>query len=252
MAKISDRSTPDSQDDPKRRRAAAAAERRLREHYELGREALACFPDGETRDPATIARLADRQGVTRDLVWKAADFARRYTPEELEKLCRLRTPARMPLSFSHVRRLLAVKDRRKRARLQTQAAREGWTQEELAAEVIAVQGRRGQGGRAPSQPKTLTAVLRQISGRSRSWLSRYDKAWSEDRIGSLVAVGEDLGDQTDALEQTAELLRKLGRAALELEERLRGIVTQARDAEIPSPKVRGTGRKESKRKKRNR
>jgi hypothetical protein len=80
----------------KRPDLAAEAESRLRHLHAVGREALARFPVGAAIDPATVHVIDDREGLRLDNMQRACQFARGYSEQDLEELCRLRTPGGMP------------------------------------------------------------------------------------------------------------------------------------------------------------
>jgi hypothetical protein len=211
--------------------------RDLRGWYELGKE-VRTKADGTCGVAGMIRRLNEELRYTGDQVQKAVAFARGYSPGELEELCRLRTPDGKPLTYSHVRRLLSVENKTKRARLQRRAAEAGWSHEGLAAQIAADRGRAVPFGRRPAVPSDLTAALRDILARTKEWLNRSTTSWN------------GLGDGEDPLKpalepllrQSKSVLRELQRAARALERRLDGLATGAGRGATPQASARGSGR----------
>src|SRR4051812_44600950 len=217
----------------KRPDPAAEAESRLRHLHAVGREALARFPIGAAIDPDTVHEIAEREGLRLDNMQRARQFARAYSEKELEELCRLRTPAGMPLGWGHVRRLVSIPNKAKHAALQRRAAKEGWTAAQISEAILReVVGRRRQnGGRPFAAPRTLGEGLRQVVLRSEEWLRRCRESWSGEAAwlaaGAEVSKGKaDHESLVARMEVARRVLLEVGRAALELEARL-GKVTLA-------------------------
>lgn len=100
-------------------------------------------------------------------------FARVVDENELEFLCKLRTPNGKPIAWSIVRCFLP-EDQATRKRLAKSAARGGWTVEYLVEELKKTRpyNRRG-GGRRIEQPQSMDEALKKI-----------DKKWDE--LSSLI------------------------------------------------------------------
>ena len=94
--------------DPAVADAAAATIATIRKYYNFGTRARDAFPEGAKQDSRTIRELATEARVSPDLIRKARVFARLYDEPALEDLLRLRTPAGMPLSWSHIRHRAVV------------------------------------------------------------------------------------------------------------------------------------------------
>lgn len=206
-----------------RRDRAAEAEAQLRGYHALGRKALALVKDGRT-DPEGRRKLGEQSGHCTDDIRKAQVFASSYTAEQLDELCKLRTPKGMPLPWRHLRRLLMVPPGETRDTLQREATEGGWSMEELVAaipdEVRQKQTSRG-GGRAFHEPRTLADRLRQIEQYSEEWLRRFgSKDWvgEEWLDGEAGAAGPD-GSKA-RLTSAQEALRKVRELVVELESKL--------------------------------
>src|SRR4051812_31018170 len=238
----------------KRPDPAEEAESGLRHLHAVGREALARFPVGAAIDPDTVHEIAEREGLRLDNMQRARQFARTYSEKDLEDLCRLRTPGGMPLSWGHVRRLVSIPNKAKRAALQKRSAREGWTAAQLS-EVIqreVVGRKRRYGGRPFTAPRTLEEGLRQVVLRSEEWLRRCRESWSGEAAWLAPGAAESEGEAareslTARLGEARRVLLEVGRAALEREARLGKVAIAGGDGggeagPADGPAVRG-GRK---------
>src|SRR4051794_35725569 len=90
-----------------RRDKASEAEARLRAYHALGITVRDRVKEGRL-DADTILKLSEETGHAADNIRKARVFADKYTAEQLDELCKLRTPEGMPLPWRHVRQLLML------------------------------------------------------------------------------------------------------------------------------------------------
>ena len=145
-----------------RRDKASLAEAQLRAYHDLGVKVNARVKEGRL-DTVTLQKLTGETGYGADNLRKARVFAAKYSSEQLDELCRLRTPEGMPLPWRLVRQLLMLPPGEDRDRLQRNVAEKGWGLEELVA-AIPRKVRRGQtrreGGRAFRGPRSLADALR--------------------------------------------------------------------------------------------
>ncbi|WP_165253332.1 DUF1016 domain-containing protein [Paludisphaera soli] len=213
---------------------AKASDRRietLRSYYEAGRRALGFNPEGGRLAPAPIAELAVELGVEGDTIRKARDFARKYSGRELEALARLRDRrSGMPLTWCHVRELLAVPTDSKavRSELQKLTAKEGWSVRELRSRVRSRVGgeKSSPGARSFARPSTPEDALRRLVELSESWL-RYHRAVVDSAAGGPLERPADPPadgagrERLDPQGTAREVLRKLARAAAAVAKRLR-------------------------------
>src|SRR4051794_28081372 len=88
-----------------RRDKASVAEARLRAYHALGIMVRSRVKEGRL-DADTLFKLSEETGHGADNIRKARVFATMYTAEQLDELCKLRTPEGMPLPWRHVRQLL--------------------------------------------------------------------------------------------------------------------------------------------------
>ena len=203
-----------------RRDKEAEAEAQLRAYHALGRKVLARIEDGEL-DAATLRALHEETGYGFDNLRKARVFARLYTPEQLDALCRLRTPSGRPLPWRHVRQLLMLPPGAAREALQRKAAERGWGLEELDAAIpgkVRREQTRREGGRPFVGPRTVADGLRRIVRHGDEWLRRYgSRAWSGDDWlrGKVGAAGP--GGLKARLAEAREVLREVRESVAELE-----------------------------------
>jgi hypothetical protein len=211
---------------------AAQVEAQIRAFHALGQAVIARVGGTGDIDATTLADLMKKTGEGRDNIRKARVFARVYKSEELDVLCRLRTPQGLPLSWRLVRQLLTVPPGKDREALQRKAAELGWSLEELTDAIpqkVRRQQRSREGGRAFRRPRTVVAGLRQVVRHGEEWLRRYRKSWSEDAWleGRPGAAGP--GGLKARLAEARETLRKLQEAAGALDDKLKRIEAKQGD-----------------------
>ena len=145
-------------------------------------------------------------------VCRARHFARVYKSEkDLEALLKLRTPEGLPLGWSHVQELIAVKDKAERARLQRLAATEEWTVRKLKAEVQRFNGgKRSEGGRKFARPGTPEEALRRLTDQGRMWVKLAKQIVLFDSYNVIDGLSEPVpGPHPEDLARLKELLTLL-------------------------------------------
>src|SRR5262249_38136863 len=157
-----------------RRMKVQAAVKRIRQFYALGRRIIRREADEPTRRGGVIREEAERLGRSQDTVRKARQFATEdvgYTRRELKELCRTvmemqpAQPADLAVvGLSCVIRLLTVRPKARRARLQRRFIKEGWTVAEVEAEIATRCGPRREGGRRRPVPRHPPGPRRPIPG----------------------------------------------------------------------------------------
>ena len=186
---------------------------KLSTYYELGKRAIQLSNSTEgTYARGIIAQLVEETGENRATINKCRQFAEMYTPVEFKELCKLRRPDGKPIGWGHVTKLLTVPldDRKLRVKLQTRAARDGWTARQLNDEI---QGKyelvSGGVGRRWNLPTSTEQALRQIRQRSQQWLRWFDELENAKGI-SVATLPEDVQSQLKAVVRE---IRKLDAAS---------------------------------------
>ncbi|WP_146409872.1 hypothetical protein, partial [Allorhodopirellula heiligendammensis] len=135
----------------KRENPVEAAIKTIEQRYDIGKDILkAC---GSTSPLGRIAKLAEQHGINRDTAQKLRAMASRdtgYMKSELNTWFRLFRKENHALSISHFVKLVSVPKGKTRDRLTQDALTNRWSSHRLQKEIIAVQGRRQEGGRKPT------------------------------------------------------------------------------------------------------
>lgn len=185
---------------------------KLKTYYELGKRAiqLSKATDG-TYARGVITQLVEETGENKATVNKCKQFAEMYSPTEFKELCKLRRPNGKPIGWGHVTKLLTVpkEDKKLRAKLQLQAAKEGWTARRLEEQIQGNYESESSGmGRRWNLPTSTDQALRQITQRSQQWLRWYEGL--ENAEGISV---DDLPDDVQTrLKAVVREIRKLDAA----------------------------------------
>ncbi len=143
---------------------------------------------------------------------RARQFARVYkSATQLEALLKLRTPEGLPLGWSNVQELIAVKDKAERAQLQRRAAEEGWRGRELKAKVQRLNGgKSSKGGRKFTPPGTPEEALRRLSDQGRMWVKLAKQTVLFDSYNVIDGITEtEPGSRPEHLVRLKELLAVL-------------------------------------------
>ena len=194
--------------DPAREVRAERVVQRVREIYELGREALQHL-EKNPEDWHALTGFAAERKIGIDTVRKAKRFAEHYTKEETNEFCELRNCFEQPLNWTHAVQLTRVKDRKLRKQLLLRTVQQGWTQTELGLAIMQTGRRRACGGRKLKRPETDLALLEQFAAITEEWNRRYKQVWSVD--APLNAPKEEVN--TRELKKTpAKALRAIKRA----------------------------------------
>ena len=196
----------------------AKAERiaeRVRDNYAMGREANAA----EANPGTSTTAFAEQEGVDPGTLRRWKLFARLYSDKpgtgpngmsELDELCCLRRPNRLPLHWGFLPYLLSVKNRKKRRSFASEAAKNGWSPARLHLEIRRSEGRHEGHGRSVELPARPADAAQQVIREGRLWLSRVRKLTtelkpqSEAAKPSLMSLAE--GDRNELL----RLFREIG------------------------------------------
>jgi hypothetical protein len=170
-----------------------------------------------------------------DQARKALACVERLTRGDLVLLGAMTTRTGEPLSVKHPQRLAMVGGAKRRRELIAGIKRGGWTAEELSAQIRRRKGATaGTGGPEPTEQSSLESGLDQVDRHCCGWLKRHDGLWAADKAGWLAAV-EGAGDAPPGrLGEVRAVLRRLARAAMDLEERLAAVEGGARAGAGPA------------------
>jgi hypothetical protein len=197
----------------------------LRSRYELGLLVKDLY-EAERKDGGklygrnAIGRICKVLKWDDGLIRQALQFVQTFTLEDLDRLCGVVQPTGAPLTWSHVRSVLPLRDPARRKDFLDRTVAEGWTCTELAEEIKRREDRGAADGRGrpPRMPKDFDAAVAQQQESADRWERLYTRVWSaEDR--SLAAQAAKLPKD----EVTEERLRQ----ARELAHQLRQVADQA-------------------------
>jgi hypothetical protein len=180
----------------KNSRLVESAIKRIEERYAIGREILEqCGP---TSPHGMIAQLADRYKINRDTAQKLRAMAgpeTGYTKSQLEKWFKLFRSEGRSLSISHFIKLVSVPRGPQRDHLTREALSHGWSSHELQSEILALQGRRQEGGR---RPKLASAEKFANQFRDRVWSWRR---WLDLHLESMEELDPRLRREAKSLQR---------------------------------------------------
>jgi hypothetical protein len=205
----------------------------LRRRYELGLEVLELYEDerkngGKLYGKNAIGRICKLLRWDDGVIRFALRFVRAFSREDLERLCALVLPTGEPLTWSHVRALLAVNDASRRQDLLRRTAEEGWSCTELAQAIVRREDRPAgdKRGRPPRVPKDFDGAVAQQQESAEQWDRRYTRVWAKQE-GSLVTQAANL----PAEEVTEQRLRRARELAVQLRRVANQALAQAERAE---------------------
>jgi len=205
----------------------------LHSRYELGLKVREIYDDeqkngGKLYGKNAIGRICKILRWDDGVIRASLKFVQTYTPEDLERLCRLVLPTGEPLTWSHVRALLPMDDATKRQEFLDRTVSAGWTCNELAHEIkkLADGPTNDKRGRPPRLPRNFDDAVSQQQQSAEQWERRYSKVWSHDDR-SLTTQAAKLPPE----EVTEERLRQARELAIQLRQVADQAVKQAEKAE---------------------
>lgn len=145
---------------------------RIRELYEAGKKSLKERPGRATYGDVSVEREAKELGYTPNVYLAARRFADPevgYTAQEMSEMFVAFKEARSSIGVAQLMLLLGITSKKRRATLQRQAIRGGWTKSRLKLEITGRYGPRRAGGRRRVVPTDATALLTQIESMCDSW-----------------------------------------------------------------------------------
>lgn len=160
---------------------------RLKAYHAIGSVVAEAIPGRATWGDKNVAELAKAIGYKESMLTKLRAFAINYSKRDLNRLCRLADR----VTWSHVKLLLSIDDKGRRARKEEQIASKAWSTEDLRRAMKAEAAERHAGGRPFSRPADPLAGLRQLIAESERWLRLCEDVWAAED-DSLIAKLESL------------------------------------------------------------
>ncbi len=157
---------------------------RLQAFYEQGRASLEKHA-GRMKHGSLTKLIASGKSGTAEMQRKARALAMRYSPEEFAEFVACCEQEGFAIGYSHLIRLLSVKDARKRRALESKAIKEHWSLNAMEAAIRRVVGRKlkdwtGRHAMAPVDTHdalfSLSRACQQFVGLSRVLLPDEGKA----------------------------------------------------------------------------
>ncbi len=140
------------------------AMKQLRTMYAIGQQAMKQKGSRKkTYGKILVTKLAGKRSMSASDVLVARQFAERYTGEELEELIDMCQAAGYPLGKSHVVKLITVRNKRDRKRLQKKCIQEGWSARTLQASLNRRYGKRRPGGAKLHPPRSVDDAKTKIA-----------------------------------------------------------------------------------------
>lgn len=199
-----------------RRKQVLQAIQQIRAFHQMGRESVRERSGRGTYRDRAIDQEAEARELNADAVRKMRQFAdpeAGYTPDELSELCRMIKTVQVDqdehegiFNRTHVIRLLTVRPKRRRAKLQTEAIEQGWTCAELEAEIARRFGTRRHGGRRRRVARGEAELMTQIERMCEEW-----RRWHEELTRLLKE-----GDQEKEPVLSAKVRRQVDDASEQL------------------------------------
>ena len=190
----------------------------IRDFYNLG-VAFQEATGGERSPAGTAETLAGEHQYSQVAIYKARQFAKLYSPEELKELCSLKSPDGKPLGIGHVYELIQVKKRGDRKRLQEAAAKHCWSSRKLKEKRKHKHGYQvaTNVGRKPRRAANSDEALLQLAHHADQW-TRWADALSpqkDDQTAEFTlkelptSVGDKLKVVTEAIKELSGTLERL-------------------------------------------
>ena len=183
----------------------------IKRNYEFGRK---IWKTRDSRHPLDKASLMAEFGVNLNTYYKSMDFAKKYSPAEVEELCGLcqGDDDQPRLTWVHVIHLLSVPLDKKtlRNKLQWRAAAEKWSVRTLAANVKSALGTSGKrtGRRSRPRSKDPTVELQLFFRHCDTWLKYFQNVCADQKPnGTIKGLLRELQDITHPNNATSERVR---------------------------------------------
>ena len=159
----------------------------LRRHYAIGKEFLAAIDAaGGAYARGVIADQMKQRGIASSTLYGARTFAKRYTPQQVEELCRLK------IALGHLAILLPIKHVRTRSKFQREIAKHGWSvkqAQKISRERFGASEKGLKAGRRPKLPGNVAELHEDLEYRAQEW-SRWVKQLAEADETSAVSLAK--------------------------------------------------------------
>lgn len=177
------------------RSRVSEAVKRLEEAHRIGRqirrEQRSLAPHGHP----TVEVVAAGMGLNADNYRKLRLFAdpdTGYSKQELVELCQRCKKYQRPLGFTIVAKLLKIRNKKERSKLQRQAIEGAWSIADMDVELARLHGRRRWAGRKPKVPHDADEALMQLDSLCLKWRRWYTQIAEESGTGPSEVGLDDL------------------------------------------------------------
>jgi hypothetical protein len=160
------------------------------------------------------------KGIDDGLIYACLHMVQCYTRKEVEELATLQNLDGRPLTWTHVRTLVRVKNPNQRAELLQRTLDDSWTVTELEQQYrTLVKGPAEPRGRKLAVPKNLDGALLQQGTLADKYLARSEHVWGLPEhnlleLASEACPSEITEQKVQALKEHAEKLRRLAQLAV--------------------------------------
>lgn len=141
----------------------------------------------QLKSSVPIKQLGEAWQLDQDQAYHVARFAERYTDAQFRKLLDTN------LSWSHVRVLVNMDDKKKRLELQREAVQKGWGYRDLSKAAQLALGTRSNNpaGRGVAIPKTVAGGVTKMRTMSQQFVRVDGEVFAEHVLGALDEIGPD-------------------------------------------------------------
>ena len=184
-----------------RKLSTEQARNNMRFYIAIGEAFAATHERYQQSGPGTTVALAETLGINQDQVRKAIAVVQTWSREDLERF------ANNPkFSWTHLKVLVSVPTEGLRKQLENKVETGKLTIVELQARIVAMQGKRSQGGRTANKPSGSRQCLRQMAAMVTKLHAYGEENWEEIVLGDLGALTLD----EQSVEEVQALREEMG------------------------------------------